>query len=335
MGKMRCRVCGRETFVPNLNLFSKIHTVHNSYLFNNGTIISSPVRKLNSIWMHLNWIELWGCKFCFNVFVCLWRPGHFGRIAAPSVVGETNDSISLSWNVNTTMRWPRDPTLSLLLQWRYNSQPVGGSWHNLSVASSQTTQSQITVDGLEPYTSYRVQYVRPGGASQRRVWWNMARWSVLICNFLLLQFRLVSVLASDREPLVSEETQPVRTLPYGLPSRPPTNVNAIAVDWSSITISWDAPLFTNGPLVSYELEIQEKPSGYFAIEVRILLARRFQTYANKWRVAHQSTYRLGIVFLWRKHHFYWYLLVVFRTQHALVFTSRLLSKLTIVKIMAR
>ena len=83
---------------------------------------------------------------------------------------------------------------------------------------------------------------------------------------------MVCILAYDREPLLSEETVAVRTLPYGLPSQAPTNVNAIAVDWSSITVSWDPPSFTNGPLVSYELEIQEKPSGYLAIEVRILLA---------------------------------------------------------------
>ena len=97
----------------------------------------------------------------------------------------------------------------------------------------------------------------------------MATWSVLQVNLLilLLQFRLVSILAADREPLISQETRPIRTLPYGLPARPPLDFVIFAVDSSSISFSWNPPTNTNGPLLSYVLTIQEKPNGYRALKV--------------------------------------------------------------------
>ena len=75
------------------------------------------------------------------------------------MVSVTNSSVSLSWSVNTTIRWPRDPTLSLLLQRRHDGQ-VGGAWHNVSVPSpppqSSTSTASVTVQGLEAFTNYRV-----------------------------------------------------------------------------------------------------------------------------------------------------------------------------------
>lgn len=109
----------------------------------------------------------------------------------------------------------------------------------------------------------------PGTSRSSRVLWNMATWSVLQVNLLilLLQFRLVSILAADREPLISQETRPIRTLPYGLPARPPLDFVIFAVDSSSISFSWNPPTNTNGPLLSYVLTIQEKPNGYRALKV--------------------------------------------------------------------
>lgn len=74
---------------------------------------------------------------------------------------------------------------------------------------------------------------------------------------LSLQFRLTVVLASDREPLTSDETPAITTLPYGLPSTAPLNLQAVVLDANHISISWDPPLFPNGPLISYSLNIKE------------------------------------------------------------------------------
>lgn len=80
-----------------------------------------------------------------------------------------------------------------------------------------------------------------------------------VCVFVvsLFQFRLVAVLASDREILTSEESSTVTTLPHGLPSSSPLNLQAVALDVNRISISWDPPLFPNGPLISYSLTIKE------------------------------------------------------------------------------
>ena len=96
----------------------------------------------------------------------------------------------------------------------------------------------------------------------------MAPWSIRVRRRFILQlvftvtfqFRLVIVLASDREPLTSDESAPVLTLPYGLPSSPPVNLQAVVLDSNRISISWDPPHYPNGPLVSYSLNIQEASS---------------------------------------------------------------------------
>lgn len=95
----------------------------------------------------------------------------------------------------------------------------------------------------------------------------MAPWStnirILILQLIFVtafQFRLVIVLASDREPLTSEESAPILTLPSGLPSSPPANIQAVVLDANRISITWDPPLYPNGPLVSYSLKIREASS---------------------------------------------------------------------------
>lgn len=109
----------------------------------------------------------------------------------------------------------------------------------------------------------------------------MASWLIrifqcLILQFVLIaafQFRLVIVLASDREPLTSEESAPVVTLPSGLPSSPPINLEVVVLDANRISITWDPPYYPNGPLISYSLNIQEASSrkGYQGSQVRQLI----------------------------------------------------------------
>ena len=78
--------------------------------------------------------------------------------------------------------------------------------------------------------------------------------------FLLVQFRLVTVLGAKTEPFVSEESAHIRTLPYGSPSDAPRNLNVIVVDSTRISVSWDPPQSTNGALVAYVLQAREKGS---------------------------------------------------------------------------
>jgi proto-oncogene tyrosine-protein kinase ROS len=90
--------------------------------------------------------------------------------------------------------------------------------------------------------------------------WSIRRLILQLVFTVAFQFRLVIVLASDREPLTSDESAPVLTLPSGLPSSPPVNLQAVVLDANRISISWDPPHYPNGPLVSYSLNIQEASS---------------------------------------------------------------------------
>lgn len=80
-------------------------------------------------------------------------------------------------------------------------------------------------------------------------------------NFFLLisvfQFRLLVIIAADREPLISNETDIMTTLPYGAPKTVALNLTAVALDASRISIKWDPPLFPTRRLVSYHLSIRE------------------------------------------------------------------------------
>ena len=77
---------------------------------------------------------------------------------------------------------------------------------------------------------------------------------LLIATF---QFRLLVIIAADREPLTSNETAVITTLPYGSPKSAALNLNAVALDANRISIKWDPPLFPSGRLHSYHLSIRE------------------------------------------------------------------------------
>ena len=84
----------------------------------------------------------------------------------------------------------------------------------------------------------------------------------LILNHVYFQFWLVIVLAFDREPLTSDASIDIQTLASGLPSSPPVHLQAVVLDANRISVTWDPPLYPNGPLVSYSLTIQEALSRH-------------------------------------------------------------------------
>lgn len=73
----------------------------------------------------------------------------------------------------------------------------------------------------------------------------------------LKQFRLVASLAFDIEPLMSDETPNITTLPSGAPSVAPANLRVESADSERVSIAWDPPIFPNGPIISYTLTIRE------------------------------------------------------------------------------
>lgn len=91
-------------------------------------------------------------------------------------------------------------------------------------------------------------------------YWSKVNQHLLLFVSIFIQFRLVIALASLREPLTSEESAAIETRPFGLPTSPPTNLQAVVLDANRISISWDPPLYPNGELLSYSLTIQKAPN---------------------------------------------------------------------------
>lgn len=72
------------------------------------------------------------------------------------------------------------------------------------------------------------------------------------------------------EPIVSEPSVVISTLPSGTPASPPFIVRAVPVDWSRISVSWEPGPFPHGPVLSYVLNITDNHrDGYKAIKVFI------------------------------------------------------------------
>lgn len=64
-------------------------------------------------------------------------------------------------------------------------------------------------------------------------------------------------LAPDHDPLMSEESAAILTMPSDFPSSPPTNLQVVPLDSNRISVSWEPPLYPNAPLVSYLLTIHQ------------------------------------------------------------------------------
>ena len=118
--------------------------------------------------------------------------------------------------------------------------------------------------------------------------------SVILLVAVFVQFRLMAVLASDREPVTSDETSVITTLPSGLPSSAPLNLKAVVLDSFRVSISWDPPLFPNGPLISYSLNIKEAfprgPQVYpgFQVNIKYFLKPTFKYFSWSKQVSLRS-----------------------------------------------
>nr|CAD7207082.1 unnamed protein product [Timema douglasi] len=129
----------------------------------------------------------------------------------------------------------RFSNMSYLVQWRY--EEWAGAWQ-YCCNQSWGPHSTVLVENLQPYTKYR--------------------------------FRIALMLSPQHhsEPIVSDPSVVISTLPEGTPSSPPVIVRATAIDSARISVSWEPGPFPNGPVLSYMLQISELPEGYYALKVR-------------------------------------------------------------------
>ncbi|XP_063241344.1 proto-oncogene tyrosine-protein kinase ROS isoform X2 [Bacillus rossius redtenbacheri] len=151
-----------------------------------------------------------------------------GQLPAPALVADTltPTSLSLEWD------GPRIDNVSYLVQWRYKE--LDGGWQ-YCCNQSWGPGSTVLVENLQPYTKYL--------------------------------FRVALLLSPHHsDPLVSEPSVVISTLPRGVPTSPPVIVRAAALDSGRISVSWEPGPFPNGRVLSYVLQIREHPEGYPALK---------------------------------------------------------------------
>ncbi|XP_037919299.1 protein sevenless isoform X2 [Hermetia illucens] len=158
-----------------------------------------------------------------------WLRTEVGIPRAPALVPDTLNATSL------TLEWEIPPKLidltlgrsfvpkSYLVQWRY--EEVDGDW-KFCRNQSMGRNSTVRVDNLQPYTRYRFRVALP-----------LSR--------------------KEDEVLISEQSVIITTLPQGPPKSKPLIVRAVAVDHTTISVSWEPGPFPNGPILSYSLRIKD------------------------------------------------------------------------------
>ncbi|XP_067848326.1 proto-oncogene tyrosine-protein kinase ROS-like [Heptranchias perlo] len=104
-----------------------------------------------------------------------------------------------------------------ILQWRYRERP--GQWIYTEVVKDST----YNLTKLHPYTEYIF-----------RVMW----------------------IITDSLHKYSPESHSYRTKPYGVPSSAPLIVSIESPSPTSVVAEWKPPMFLNGPLIGYHIELQ-------------------------------------------------------------------------------
>ena len=67
--------------------------------------------------------------------------------------------------------------------------------------------------------------------------------------------------------LYSSASSIIATQPGGLPTSSPKILTATAVSANIISVIWEEGPFSNGPILSYILQINEQPVGFATVKV--------------------------------------------------------------------
>lgn len=89
--------------------------------------------------------------------------GRIGSIAAPFLIrgSVTNTSLALGlkWN-STVFGWLHfNRVVKVAFRWCSHDSKICGSWEDVSDAVELSGQSQVVINDLQPYSTYRVSYL--------------------------------------------------------------------------------------------------------------------------------------------------------------------------------
>ncbi|XP_066980698.1 proto-oncogene tyrosine-protein kinase ROS isoform X4 [Macrobrachium rosenbergii] len=138
-----------------------------------------------------------------------------GKPTAPMLVGGSVSGSSMG------LRWESIPGLddvSYLVEYHQNKEP--GDWKYYR-PNSPINDTEIIVEDLKPYTKY--------------------------------QFRIAYLVLPRHGAIMSEASSWISTLASGPPRSPPREVRAVPLDGSRVEVTWEAPLFPGGDLITYTL----------------------------------------------------------------------------------
>ncbi|GCC33430.1 hypothetical protein chiPu_0011899 [Chiloscyllium punctatum] len=126
---------------------------------------------------------------------------------------------SLIHSTSILVKWERanSSAVRYILQWRYKGLP--GKW----IYTEVIEDAIYNITKLHPYTEY--------------------------------VFRVMWVVA-DRLYKYSTESRSYRTKPYGVPSSAPVIVRIESPSPTSVVVEWKPPMFLNGPLIGYHIELE-------------------------------------------------------------------------------
>ena len=74
---------------------------------------------------------------------------------------------------------------------------------------------------------------------------------------------------SENEAIYSEPSVVISTLEEGIPESKPKIVQASAVDQTRIMVQWRSGRRNNGPVLSYDLRIEDLTIRYIAFKVQL------------------------------------------------------------------
>ena len=195
-----------------------------------------------------------------------------GIPSAPYLIGDSlkNDSLTLQWKTSN-----QDFNISYLIQFKYSQ--LNSEWIYFR-PSSPVKNGQLLISNLMPFTVYKFRVAwffldnfKPNqNNKQFENLINLGFRKNLTTNLVTTRLTSKSNLASasskessqladlqtsldEIEPIFSEESVEIRTLPFGAPSLPPKIENCVSLSSTKLLIAYRSPEFINGELISYSL----------------------------------------------------------------------------------
>lgn len=94
-----------------------------------------------------------GCNEAITKYFSYLR-SKLGKPPAPALLADSLNAtfLKLEWSFPQAL----EERLNCHVQWKYEEMPMGNSWHYCKKATWNKESKVFYVDGLEPYTKYRV-----------------------------------------------------------------------------------------------------------------------------------------------------------------------------------